>query len=415
MLQVKKAIVACLLASALLSTVATHAATYYVATTGNNSNPGTSSQPWKTIAYATSKMAAGDTTYVRGGTYNEGPIRFGRSGTSSASIKLLNVPGQYPIINFINKSKDLVLIQNHAGYNKAIAWITIEGFEIRNGFNGIKLYNGQDLTIRRNWIHHNSSQGILGIGGLRVLFDRNRVNHNGDFAKCRTTPSYCTQVHGLYAHGSSYTVTNNLFYDNVGYGIQQNGSSTSSYTSTLHAGPEFAGAKSWVIANNTFAYNVSRAGMVVWGSQCSNTRIDNNIFYENNVKGTSYAPQGIEFTSVGCTGITIRNNLAYASGSGGQTFLGTSAREGVNYTQSGNIVNVVNPKFVNAPSTLPSSPNFALASGSPAIDKGLALSASKVSYPGTTRPKLLAYDLGAYEYYSSSTTLAAPTSLQATN
>lgn len=413
MLQLKRVIVACLLTSALLSTVATHAATYYVATTGNNSNPGTSSQPWKTIAYATSKMVAGDTTYVRGGTYYEGPIRFGRSGTSSAPIKLLNVPGQYPIINFINKTRNLVLIQNLAGYNKAIAWITIEGFEIRNGYNGIKLYNGQDLTIRRNWIHHNISQGVAGGGGLRVLFDRNRVNHNGDFARCSTTPSYCTQVHGLYAHGSSYTVTNNLFYDNVGFGLQQNGSSTSSYTSTLHAGPEFAGAKSWVIANNTFAYNLSRAGMVVWGSQCSNTRIENNIFHENSVKASSYDAQGIGFLG-NSTGVQIKNNLAFASGSGGTKFI-VGGTAGVNYTLSGNIVNTLNPKFVNASATLPSSPNFALTSGSPAIDKGQPLSITKISYPGTTRPKLSGYDVGAYEYYGSSTQLAAPTSLQATN
>lgn len=412
MLQLKRAIVACLLASALLSSVATHAATYYVATTGNNSNPGTSSQPWKTIAYATSKMVAGDTTYVRGGTYKEGTIVFGRSGTSSAPIKLLNVPGQYPIINAIDKTKILVLIRNSAGYNKAIAWITIEGFEIRNGHNGIKLYNGQDLTIRRNWIHHNMTQGILGIGGLRVLIDRNRINHNGDFTKCNATPSYCTQVHGLYAHGSSYKVTNNLFYDNLAFGLQQNGSSTSSYTSTLHAGPEFAGAKSWVIANNTFAYNANRAGMVVWGSQCSNTRIENNIFYENGVKVPSYYTQGIEIS--GSTGIQIKNNLAFASGSGATKFIG-GGTAGVNYTLSNNIVNTLNPKFVNAPATLPSSPNFALASGSPAVNKGLTTSATKNSYTNVSRPQLSLYDIGAFEFYSSSASLAAPTSLQLVN
>lgn len=67
MLQLKHAIGACILASALLPSIPAHAATYYVATTGNNSNPGTSSKPWKTVAYAVDKMVAGDTTYVRGG------------------------------------------------------------------------------------------------------------------------------------------------------------------------------------------------------------------------------------------------------------------------------------------------------------------------------------------------------------
>jgi hypothetical protein len=45
----------------------------------------------------------------------------------------------------------------------------------------------------------------------------------------------------------------------------------------------------------------------------------------------------------------------------------------------------------------------------------LSLSSTKTSYPGTTRPKLYAYDMGAYEYYSSSTQLAAPTSLLPVN
>ncbi|MDR4464480.1 MAG: right-handed parallel beta-helix repeat-containing protein [Nitrospira sp.] len=391
-----------MLATAFFPPMVTHAATYYVATTGNNSNPGTSSKPWRTVAYAASKMVAGDTTYVNGGTYKEGPILFKRSGTQSSPIKLLNVSGQFPTIQFISKttSNHQILIQNSAGYRYAIGWITIEGFEIRNGYNGIKLYNGHNLTIRRNWIHDNGHQGILG-NGTRIFIDRNRINHNG------TCGSGCNQDHGLYMNGTAITVTNNLFYDNLGYGVQLNG--TVSYSSSKHAGPEFALSRNWNIANNTFAYQTNRAGMVVWGSECDNAVIQNNIFYENGVSLPSFHVNGITFTGAsGSTGIVIRNNLAYASGSGAQLFLGS----GGSYTQSGNLVNTVNPKFVNAPATLPSKPNFALTSGSPAIDKALAFSAAKISYPGTTRPKLSAYDIGAYEYYSSST-LAAPTSLQA--
>jgi len=209
-------------------------------------------------------------------------------------------------------------------------------------------------------------------------------------------------------NGTAITATNNLFYDNLALGIQVNG--TVSYKPTSHPGPEFALSRNWVIANNTFAYQRNAPGIVLWGSECDNARIENNIFYENYVTGANYKANGIAFTGTS-TGAIIRNNLAYATGSGGTLFLGSGGQ----YTQSGNIVNTVNPKFVNAPATLPSSPNFALASGSPAIDKGLSLSASKISYPGTSRPKLSAYDVGAYEYYGSSTTLAAPTSLQVVN
>src|SRR6187549_386423 len=98
MLRLKRTLCACILVCGLVPTVAAPAATYYVATTGNNSNPGTSSQPWRTIAYAVPKMVAGDTTYVKGGTYSEGLIQFLKSGTQSAPIKLLNASGQFPII-----------------------------------------------------------------------------------------------------------------------------------------------------------------------------------------------------------------------------------------------------------------------------------------------------------------------------
>ena len=416
MRRLKQAIGVCILASAFLPSMVTHAATYYVATTGSNSNPGTSSLPWRTVAYAASKMVAGDTTYVKGGKYSESFIQFGNSGTQSAPIKLLNAPGQFPIIEFIDQtSSRTLLLQNRTGSIKGIAWITIEGFEIRKGYVGIKINNGQNLTIRRNWIHDHRSQAIHG-NATKLLLDRNRINHNGNFVGCANGDltssggSVCNQTHGMYVHGTAVTVTNNLFYDNLGTGIQLNG--TVQYNSSVQPGPDFALSHDWVIANNTIAYQNYGAGIVVWGSNGDNARIENNILYENCSKCATYHTNGVVFTGAsGSTGIVIRNNLAYASGSGGTKFLGS----GGSYTQSGNIVNTYNPKFVNAPATLPSSPNFALASESPAINKGLTTSATKTSYTNVSRPQLSLYDMGAFEFYSSSASLAAPTSLQPVN
>jgi hypothetical protein len=55
----------------LLNAADASAATYYIATTGSDSNPGTLSQPWRTIGKANSTLQAGDTVYIRAGTYNE--------------------------------------------------------------------------------------------------------------------------------------------------------------------------------------------------------------------------------------------------------------------------------------------------------------------------------------------------------
>jgi len=410
LIRLKQIIGTCFFAIFIAQTVTTQAATYYVATTGSDSYAGTSTKPWKTIKYAVGKMVAGDTTYVSGGTYQEGEIRFSKSGTQSAPIKLLASPGASPIISFINKDPyNRINFKSTTSTKSPIGWITLEGFELRNGYDGIKIYNGHDITIRRNWIHHNPGQGILG-NGTRILIDRNKINHNGPFTTCGTA---CGYVHGLYMNGKAITITNNIIYDNLCYGIQVNGSAT--YDSTKHPGPEYVYSSNWVIANNTLAYQ-GCAGIVLW-SYAPNLRAENNVFYENGVKNSSLTAQGINFVGTQATGITIRNNLAYASGSGGTKFLGSGAKQGTNYTQSGNIVNTAQPKFVNAPATLPSSPNFSLASGSPAIDKGLALSLSstKISYPGTTRPKGYTYDVGAYEYNGSTTlsSLAEPISAQA--
>lgn len=353
------------------------ATTYYVSTTGNNSNDGLSTAtPWRTIGHAVDTMLAGDATFVRGGTYStESTIRFRRTGTAVAPIQLLNYPGESPVIDYVNQQVgDTVTILHASGQNVAVGYITIEGFEIKNGYDGIKFYNMHDSIIRHNWIHDNLNQGILGIGGHHNLFDRNRINHNGNFVGCAagdldsSGSTVCNKTHGMYMHGDSYIVTDNLIYDNLAVGIQQNGSSSSSYTTARHPSPAFAGANNWIIAGNTTAYHQYGPGILIWGGQSDNIRIENNICYENQTESGSSSGQCIHFTGAGgATGITIQNNHAYASGSGGQNFIsGSCCSEGVQYTQSGNVVNVSPPAFVDGGNNaLPASPNFRLTASSP--------------------------------------------------
>lgn len=61
-------------------------ATYYVATTGNDSNPGTESNPWRTIQKAANTVAAGDTVLVQPGTYPENVQCTLASGTAVSPI-----------------------------------------------------------------------------------------------------------------------------------------------------------------------------------------------------------------------------------------------------------------------------------------------------------------------------------------
>ena len=53
----------------LLVPVPMYAADYYVATSGNDSGPGTLAQPFASIARAQQAASSGDNVYIRGGTY----------------------------------------------------------------------------------------------------------------------------------------------------------------------------------------------------------------------------------------------------------------------------------------------------------------------------------------------------------
>lgn len=346
------------------------ATTYYVSTTGNNANDGLSeSTPKRTIAHCVSLMVAGDTCLVRGGTYAEsGGILFNRSGAAGAPIQLLNYPGESPLIAFTPEvSTDRILILHSSGIAAAIGYITISGFEITGGWEGIKFHNLHDSIISNNWLHASGRQGILGIGGHDNIITRNIIDDRGNTTCAISGGTSCTGIHGLYLHGNRYTITNNVIYNITGGGIQQNGSSTSTYDPAKHPSTDFAGAADWIVSDNTFAYTNYGPGYIVWGGLSNNLRLENNIFYENR-QVTSGTSSAIFFATSGATptGIQIRNNHHYATSSPGSTsFIAGGATEGVNYTQSGNVINVSAPAFVNAGATLPGSPDFRLTASSP--------------------------------------------------
>lgn len=374
--------------------VSAHAATYYVATTGSDSNSGTEAAPFRTIAHAVKQLNEGDTVYVKGGVYNEtGIIQIRKS-----NVKLLNAPGESPTIHCAQNPRPYhgILIQNptrmtHPGGGTAplpLSNITVEGFEIRNCLTGFRLYNVIDSVIRRNWIHHGSASGILG-NAKNILIDRNVINSNG----------HSSLDHGMYITGTNYVITNNLIYDHPGYGVQMAGYpwDMSQYGGggrafSGHAerpDPSYAGAAGWVIANNTFAYQKG-SGIVIWMPAAANSTIVNNIFYQNSSK-----VNGINFVSPGSgsKGHKINNNLFSGLGS----MIGSTGKEGVNYTQTGNIT--ANPNFEGAGATLSGVPNFKLKAGSPAIDK-VQNSLTPWDHAGGERPYGAASDIGAYEFGS---------------
>jgi K+-transporting ATPase c subunit len=89
-----------------------NATTYYVSTTGSDSNPGTLSQPFATWEHGMNVLNAGDVLYIRGGTYHCSKATTSdllcymhdRHGTSSQPILVSAYPGEIPIWDLTNQT-----------------------------------------------------------------------------------------------------------------------------------------------------------------------------------------------------------------------------------------------------------------------------------------------------------------------
>jgi len=157
-----------------LGAVGTARATdYYVATTGSDSNAGTMDAPWATLQKGASTAVAGDTVWIRGGTYavttpaNSGAgINFSKSGTSSANINYFAYQGEVPVFDFTN------LQISTTGYTMGFvvsgSYLHFKGLEIccvpMNMYsnNGISVNTpAANDTFELLNMHHNSGNGIF--------------------------------------------------------------------------------------------------------------------------------------------------------------------------------------------------------------------------------------------------------------
>ncbi|UKI18086.1 MAG: DUF1565 domain-containing protein [Bacteroidales bacterium] len=99
---------------------------YYVATDGDDASKGTLRRPFRTIARALAEAHAGDTVFVRGGTYRE-QVVFPASGRADARIVLKAYGNERPVISgegiAVEGRTDMLLIRGRSH-------ITVEGLEI---------------------------------------------------------------------------------------------------------------------------------------------------------------------------------------------------------------------------------------------------------------------------------------------
>ncbi len=137
---------------------------YYVSSTGNDSNPGTLAQPWKSPGYASRRLKPGDTLIILGGTYIlsefDADIIKPNSGTQNAWITIKGEEGNRPILK---GSNNLLTAIDLSG----VRYVRIENLEITNYNNtyfrdGIEILNNEasHIVLKDLYIHHLDEFGI---------------------------------------------------------------------------------------------------------------------------------------------------------------------------------------------------------------------------------------------------------------
>ena len=298
---------------------------YYVSTSGNDGNSGALSQPFRTVAHAAAVAAAGDTIYLRGGTYMENRVNFANSGTSSQPITMTSYSGEVATIDGGNNGgntqplnidgRSYIVLDHltikggfpagiYLGANNpadthdiTIQYCDISGWHGDDNNGGIYLYGGaamDNIAILRNYIHDHAATSITGAAAVIIFQAKTVTIKNNEFAR--------TSQGVYYKHSfddpSITTVENNYIHD-----MQRQSLSWS--------------RRNGVIKNNVLD-NVGGSNHQIEvfqeAADCSHLISDSNQIIHNTIlggiNGISLSREG----GFGCPGAietTVRDNLIY--------------------------------------------------------------------------------------------------------
>jgi parallel beta-helix repeat protein len=412
-----------------------HAATYYVATTGNDANAGTIVSPWLTVQHAVETIAAGDVIIVRAGTYAGCRIR--NSGQAGAPKTLMKESGAVVVINTPgpqNGHSSLIEIENGSGAN-VTDWV-IDGFEVANSpHHGIDIRITDRITIRNCYVHHSSptSTGT----GIFLAFSYHPTIENNESA-------FNTE-HGIYQSNSGDypTIRGNRCHHNSGAGIHMNGD--------VKQKPGDGIISFAVIENNVIYENGTNGGSAINCDGVDDSIFRNNLLYNNHASGISlFATDGAEGSSrnkvynntivmasdgrwcvnipksgkgkASPTGNIVKNNIIYTervdkgsiavystaagvlqsdynvvvdrfSTNGGTSVTSTLAQWRTFGYDTHSLISTATALFVD-----PVNNNYHLKAGSPAGNAGTNLAPDVTTdLDGVSRPQGTAYDIGCYE------------------
>lgn len=253
-----------------------HAATYYVATNGSDSNPGSQGAPFRTIAHGLRHLQPGDTLYLRGGTYAE-PIHSDRTtlrgGTSwTTAVTIASAPGETATV------AGAYLVDNLA--SPQFAYLILDRLVLDGG---LTLY-AHHVRVQDSEIKNSPQNGIMSYGS-HLEFLRLDVHHNG------VANGY---DHGIYHAGSDSLIADSHIWANGGYGI--------------HVFHQSGGADRNLVVNNRVHDNLGgggwSCGMVIATGEGNQAAY--NEVYNEPVCGLQVGTNGYAGSHRACAN-TIRN------------------------------------------------------------------------------------------------------------
>ncbi|MGW2787727.1 sigma-70 family RNA polymerase sigma factor [Streptomyces populi] len=412
------------------------APTYFVSSSGSDSNPGTSAgSPFRTLQKAADLAGPGDVVAVMNGIYTEprkgsNVLTIKRSGRPGAPITFTAYPGHHPVLNpktawngisIYGASHIVIKNLEVKGNNAALSLADAE----RSSSKTDPTYNTNCISVEKNresgtfphhvdiignLVHGCPGGGISAIEADHVNIIGNHVHSNAWFTVYGTSGiSILTPRDTGSGDPRTYKIriTGNRVHDNEtkvkweGCRCYSDGNGIIVDTTKGDPGRGRPAYNGRVLVANNISYDNGGSGIHAYKSQ--HVDIIHNTAYLNGRSTRIKTPYANIFAH-DSTDVRLLNNIAY-----GRPDQATNTNAGnVDVAYDYNVYFggkapetkgphdiVADPKFI-APGTSPNA-DFRLMKGSPAIGSGTAFPAVSTDFTGVTR-KDGTPDRGAYSF-----------------
>ncbi len=305
-------------------TMPAHGEEYYVDPGGNDSNPGTEAQPWQNIGQAAADMTAGDTVYIKAGTYSERVVPE-NSGDAGNYITYTAYPGDTVTIDGEGVSIPYDPPWGGIVDMRGKSYIRISGLRVINSTStGIFVWDSSsDIIIEGNYTYNTVSSGIGVWSCDHITIDGNEVElacHDGGNECISVSGTDLFEIKNNHVHhggpGSSEgagidakggcsngEIFGNELNDLMGVGIYVDAWDRHTFTINVYGNISY---------NNPGGYAVSAEN----GGLTETIRIFDNIAYDNEGAGFWVAGWGVEGEEHPLRDIEVFGNISHDNGDG---------------------------------------------------------------------------------------------------